>query len=193
MTDISGITQIDEKGQLSVSENIEKWEKITQIDEKGQLFVSGDLQNWGKILENKINVIFDLDGDIDEVIPKYKPQQAANLVYVYFPFEDSKEKLSDLHLKKLHEIAKFGANMIENGYNVLSHCAMGHNRSVLLAGVILTYLGMTGDEAVKVLQGKREGALYNHHFYNYLKSLQTTNKGNYKILDTETLEPSLPS
>jgi protein-tyrosine phosphatase len=41
---------------------------------------------------------------------------------------------------------------------------MGHNRSALLAGLILTYLGMTGYDAVTLLRQKRQGALYNKTF-----------------------------
>jgi hypothetical protein len=48
---------------------------------------------------------------------------------------------------------------------------MGHNRSALLAGLILTSLGMPGADAVALLRQKRQGALYNKTFASYLQGL----------------------
>jgi protein-tyrosine phosphatase len=138
--------------------------EIFQIDRDGKLFISPDIDDWTPIIERNITVIFDLDGGIDLGIPTI-PDRG---LYIYFPFEDKKE-LPDL--QKLHITAKFGASLIEGGYGVLSHCGMGHNRSALLAGVILTYLGMTGAEAVTLLRQKRQGALYNQVFASYLQTL----------------------
>lgn len=49
---------------------------------------------------------------------------------------------------KLHQLARLGARCIAQGLRVLCHCGMGHHRSALLAGLILTYLGMPGAQAV---------------------------------------------
>jgi protein-tyrosine phosphatase len=138
--------------------------EIFQIDRDGKLFISPDIDDWTPIVERNITVIFDLDGGIDLGIPTI-PDRG---LYIYFPFEDKKE-LPDL--QKLHKTAKFGASLIEGSYGVLSHCGMGHNRSALLAGIILTYLGMTGAEAVTLLRQKRQGALYNQVFASYLQTL----------------------
>jgi hypothetical protein len=62
-------------------------------------------------------------------------------------------------------------NVNSRDRRILVHCAMGHNRSALLAGVILTYLGMSGAEAVAQLRQRRHGALYNTHFATYLQTL----------------------
>ena len=48
---------------------------------------------------------------------------------------------------------------------------MGYNRSALVAGVILTELGMPGCEAVETLRARRPGALFNEVFATYLASL----------------------
>jgi protein-tyrosine phosphatase len=141
--------------------------EIFQIDRDGKLFISPDIDDWTPIVEHNITAIFDLDGGIDLDIPTI-PDRG---LYIYFPFEDKKE-LPDL--QKLHKVAKFGASLIESGYGVLSHCGMGHNRSALLAGVTLTYLGMTGAEAVTLLRQKRQGALYNQVFASYLQTLPST-------------------
>jgi hypothetical protein len=47
----------------------------------------------------------------------------------------------------------------------------GPTRWAILAGLILTYLGMSGAEAVTLLRQKRQGALYNRHFAAYLQAL----------------------
>ncbi len=137
---------------------------IHQIDRDGKLFISPDIDDWKPILDNNITAIFDLEGGIDKGIPTIPDR----ILYIYFPFED-KRALPDL--QRLHQTAKFGASLIESGYSVLSHCGMGHNRSALLAGAILTYMGMTGAQAVTLIQQKRQGALYNKVFASYLQSL----------------------
>jgi protein-tyrosine phosphatase len=48
---------------------------------------------------------------------------------------------------------------------------MGLNRSALVAGLILNYLGMNGEEAVALLRRKRPGALFNDNFAQYLSNL----------------------
>jgi protein-tyrosine phosphatase len=48
---------------------------------------------------------------------------------------------------------------------------MGFNRSALLAGIILTYLGASGEEALDMIRNRREGALYNETFASYLCAL----------------------
>ena len=137
--------------------------EIYQIDEKGLLYIAPDIDDWCPIEENELYVIFDLDDDLDIGVPVIPDQ----LLYIYFPFED--RELPDL--TKLHENAKLGAALITQGYRVLCHCGMGHNRSALLAGLILTYMGMSGEDAVELIRQKRQGALYNKTFANYLQKL----------------------
>jgi protein-tyrosine phosphatase len=73
-------------------------------------------------------------------------------------------------VNKLHALAKLGARLVANGEKVLAHCGMGLNRSALVAGLVLTYLGMKGD-AVARLREKRPGALFNENFAPYLVTL----------------------
>jgi len=134
--------------------------EIYKIDEQGLLYIGPDIDEWDSLSNNDINVIFDLDDDLDIGIPEIPNQ----LLYIYFPFEDRELP----NLTKLHENAKLGAALIKQGYRVLCHCGMGHNRSALLAGLILTYLGMSGDEAVELIRKQRMGALYNKNFATYL-------------------------
>lgn len=136
---------------------------IFQIDDHGQLFISPDIDTWAPIAERGITAIFDLDEAVDADVPMLYNR----LLYIYFPFEDT--ELPDL--QQLHAVAQLGAQFVAQGQRVLVHCAMGHNRSALLAGVMLTYLGMSGADAVARLRQRRHGALYNTHFATYLQSL----------------------
>jgi protein-tyrosine phosphatase len=95
------------------------------------------------------------------------PNIPNHMLYVYFPIFD--DDLPDLN--KLHALAKLGAQLVANGEKVLAHCGMGLNRSALVAGLVLTYLGMKGEDAVALLRDKRPGALFNESFASYLTAL----------------------
>jgi protein-tyrosine phosphatase len=136
---------------------------VFQIDEKGQLFISPDIDDWLPLAERNITVVFDLDDDLDIGVPQVPDQ----MLYIYFPFED--RELPDLY--RLHGLARLGAQLAAAGHIVLSHCGMGHNRSALLMGVMLTYLGFSGEEAVTLIRQKRLGALYNKTYASYLMGL----------------------
>ena len=137
--------------------------EIYQIDDHGQLFIAPDIDDWDLLAERGITAVFDLDEDVDRGVPSH----ANQVLYIYFPFEDA--ELPDLH--QLHALAQLGARLVAQGLRVLAHCGMGHNRSALLAGVILTYLGMPGGEAVVQLRQRRQGALYNTTYASYLETL----------------------
>ena len=136
---------------------------IFQIDAGGRLFISPDIDDWAPIEGRQISAVFDLDDDLDIGVPEIP----GELLYIYFPFED--RDLPDL--QRLHAIAHMGARLIEDGHRVLSHCGMGHNRSALLAGLILTYAGMSGQAAVELIRSRRQGALYNKTYALYLEGL----------------------
>ena len=133
---------------------------IVLLDDRGRLFLSPKIEDWGPLEEHGISVVFDLDGDMDTCIPT----TPNRVLYIYFPIFD--EELPDL--PKLHALAKLGAELAESGHKVLSHCGMGFNRSALLAGLILVYLGKDGREAVDLLRARRPGALFNETFAEYL-------------------------
>ncbi|MBL0177399.1 MAG: dual specificity protein phosphatase family protein [Ignavibacteria bacterium] len=137
--------------------------ELFQIDAGARLFISPDIDDWAPLESETITVIFDLDDNLDIGVPTVP----GEFLYVYFPFED--RELPDLD--RLHVIARMGAHLVEDGYKVLSHCGMGHNRSALLAGLILTYLGLSGEEAVNLIRSRRQGALYNKNYANYLIGL----------------------
>lgn len=97
------------------------------------------------------------------------PTAPDGCLYIYFPIYD--EDLPSL--PKLHGIARLGASLVREGHRVLSHCGMGLNRSALVAGLILTELGMPGPDAVARLRERRPGALFNERFARYVESVRT--------------------
>src|SRR2546430_16210169 len=108
--------------------------EVVQLDESGRLFLSPHIDDWELLHQHGITAVIDLDGDLDEGVPTMPNQ----MLYIYFPIYD--DELPDL--TKLHAIARLGASLVESGYRVLSHCGMGLNRSALMAGAVLTYLGI---------------------------------------------------
>ena len=144
---------------------------LVPLDEQCQLFISPSIDDWKPIEDHGITAVIDLDGDLDLGIPNIP----NHMLYVYFPICD--EDLPDLN--KLHALAKLGARLLTSDEKVLVHCGMGFNRSALVAGLVLTYLGMKGEDAVALLREKRPGALFNENFAAYLTALpsNTTEPG----------------
>lgn len=147
--------------------------ELFQVDDKGHLFISPDIDDWQPINDYGINVVFDLDGGLDTSTSS----MPNDILYIYFSFED--RDLPDL--KKLHALADLGAYFVRHGCKVLSHCGMGHNRSALLAGLILNKLGMSGAATVAQIRQHRQGALYNKKYAAYLESLPGATRFNWKF------------
>jgi protein-tyrosine phosphatase len=133
------------------------------LDDAGCLFLSPRIEDWQAIEEHGITVVIDLEGDVDLGIPT----MPNHILYLYFPIYD--EDLPDM--AKLHAVARLAASLVQAGHRVLSHCGMGFNRSALLAGLILVFLGMEGSQAVELLRSRRPGALFNQVFADYLRRL----------------------
>ena len=141
------------------------WERMElfQVDDTGRLFISPAITDWKRLTEHSIDTVIDLDGDLDAGVPTLP----NHCLYIYFPIYD--EELPNL--KKLHGIARLGAELVREGHNVLSHCGMGFNRSALVAGLILNQLGMPGPAVVQRMRERRPGALFNERFAEYLLTL----------------------
>ena len=117
--------------------------ELFQVDDAGHLFISpgiNEVKDWDVLGKYQVDTVIDLDGEVDVGVPTLP----NHCLYIYFPIFD--EDLPNLN--KLHAVGNLGANIIKSGHRVLSHCAMGYNRSALVAGVILHKLGMPGPHAV---------------------------------------------
>lgn len=136
---------------------------LVAINSDESLFVSGEIDDWPLLKARGINTVVDMDRDVDAGLP-----QAANeILYIYFPILD--EELPDLC--KLEALGRLVADLVSGGHRVLVHCRMGLNRSVLVIATALTYLGMSGEDALDYVQGVRPGALYNDIFANHVRTL----------------------
>jgi protein-tyrosine phosphatase len=134
-----------------------------QVDDAGLLFISPAIEDWTAVEARGIDVVIDLDGGLDECVPKLPD----HCLYVYFPIFD--EELPNR--ERLDAVASLGAQLVRSRHRVLSHCGMGYNRSALIAGLILHKLGMSGDAALDRLRQRRPGALFNEIFADHLRSL----------------------
>lgn len=158
---------------------------VVLLNENGNLFLSPDIDDWATIEALNISVIVDLDGGLDIGIPTVP----NHLLYLYFPMYD--EDLPDL--SKLHAVARLGATLIEQGHKVLCHCLMGFNRSALVAGLMLVYLGMSGEEVVTHLQSRRAGALYNETFAKYLQALPAMHRADAFVMQPDNASEPMSS
>jgi hypothetical protein len=140
---------------------------LFQVDDQGQLFISAAIDNWDAVAQFGIDTVIDLEGGLDTCIPTACNQ----CLYIYFPIDDDNESLPNMI--KLRAIARLAATLIGEGHRVLSHCAMGFNRSAFVAGLIMIEQGMSGAEVVARLRERRPGALYNDGFAECLASLKT--------------------
>ncbi len=136
---------------------------LFQVDDAGKLFISPVIENWDAIVNHNIDVVIDLEGGLDQCVPTLP----GSCLYVYFPIYD--EELPDS--ARLDAVAMMAAHLIRSGHCVLSHCGMGFNRSALVAGRILHYLGMSGPDIVDRLRERRPGALFNDIFAEYLRAM----------------------
>ena len=119
--------------------------EIFRIHPESPLFVSGAIDNWEFVKSHGVDSIIDLDSGIEEGISEV----ANGIMYVYFPM------LDDLDLPnaaRLDVLGRFIAGLVDARRVVLVHCLLGLNRSNLVAAAALSYLGMSGAEAVARLQ-----------------------------------------
>lgn len=138
--------------------------ELFPVDDDQRLFISPVITDWTLVHEQGIEVIIDLEGDLDHGVST----RPGHLLYIYHHIYD--EDLPDL--PRMQALAMLGAHLIRHGQKVLAHCGMGFNRSALLAGLILTELGMDGEQAVTRLRERRPGALFNERFAEYLASVR---------------------
>ena len=137
--------------------------EMVAVNADRTLLVSGAIDDWDVIRSHRVDTIVDMDGGIDPGLPEVPNE----MVYVYYPLVD--DGLPDL--SKLEAVARLVADLVLHDHVVLVHCRMGLNRSNLLVGTALTYLGLTGAQALEHLRALRPGVLYNDSFADHLRLL----------------------
>jgi protein-tyrosine phosphatase len=136
---------------------------IVPVNPGETLFVSGDIEDWEAIEKLRIDVIVDMDGDVDHGLPR----GPSPIFYVYHPIRDE-----DLpKLTQLEALGRLVADLVSADHRVLVHCRMGFNRSVLVIATALTYMGLSGAEAIADLRRRRPGALFNEVFAAHVEAL----------------------
>jgi hypothetical protein len=137
--------------------------ELVAVNEDETLFVSGDIEDWGVLRALAIDTIVDMEGTIDPGVP----EAPDAILYVYHPILD--EELPDL--TRIEALGLLVADLVRRKRRVLIHCRMGFNRSALVAATALTYLGMTGPQALARLRGRRPGSLFNETFAAHVQAL----------------------
>ena len=137
--------------------------EILAVNAEGTLLVSGQIDDWAQVCARRVGTIIDLDGGIDPGLPEVPNE----LLYVYYPLVD--DGLPDLG--KLETVARLVAELVASGQVVLVHCRMGLNRSNLIVATALTYLGLSGAQALDHLRGLHPGILYNEAFADHVRTL----------------------
>ncbi len=114
-------------------------------------------------MERRINVVIDLENVLDPNVPE-------SIIYIYWAIEDG--PLPDTNI--LWGIAGFGAQMVKNGYKVLSHCVGGFNRSSLMNACIIKTLNpeLSGTKIIELIRKARPGALSNPTFFDFLVAIE---------------------
>jgi len=135
----------------------------------GLIYQSPALTEWAPIANRGINIIVDLEGGLDNIIPRVSPE---SLLYICYPIIDG-----DLpRIDTMWKIAEFCANLIRwENKKLLSHCAAGINRSSLMNGMILHKLfpEWSGRKIVETIKKGRPGALTNKNFERFLLLLNS--------------------
>jgi protein-tyrosine phosphatase len=136
---------------------------IVAVNPAETLFVSGDIEDWEAIRALRIDVVVDMDGGVDAGLP----QGPDAIFYVYHPIRDE-----DLpNLAKIEALGRLVADLVCAGHRVLVHCRMGFNRSALVIATALTYMGLSGRQAIADLRLRRPGALFNEVFAAHVAAL----------------------
>jgi protein-tyrosine phosphatase len=87
-----------------------------------------------------------------ELNPGYFARE--NKLTLWCPLDDCRPPRRG-DMARAHQAASFVAEQLQNGKHVLVTCAMGLNRSALVAGLALRRLGFTGEQVVETIRHAR--------------------------------------
>jgi protein-tyrosine phosphatase len=112
-----------------------------------------------------VDTVVDL-ADADAYPPA---EQIEGLVYLKCPLEDA-GTVPDPSLTL--RLAAFVAGLVRDGHQALVHCTFGRNRSGLMATLVVRdLLDLSGAAALDYVRERRDGAVNNDAFAQWLRSL----------------------
>ena len=132
------------------------------LDDAALLWLSGAVQDWQPLADKGVRLVLNL-GDPDD----WTAPIPDDLLYLYVPFTDGLLP----EAARLHSLARIVVGFLQKNRPVLVHCTLGLNRSALIAGLALTYLGFSGPDAIKRIRERRPGALYTPDYEAFLAAI----------------------
>lgn len=107
---------------------------------------------------------------IDIVVLCARQLQDVPYVASRCPLTDDAWEIVKGDTDRAERTAAFVAGAIRDGKTVMLTCREGMNRSGWVAALTLVELGMEPETAIKTVQAKRPGSLYNWHFQQHVRS-----------------------
>lgn len=104
----------------------------------------------------------------------------SNQVAVFCPMDDDPYRpIDQKSAQVIHGLSRKLSSYIQSGKSVLVTCAQGMNRSGLITGLTMVYLGWSGVDAVQTIRAKRRQsdgmtALFNPIFAQYVIASRRT-------------------
>lgn len=131
----------------------------------GRLWHGGCPVDFAWVRASGIDVVLDL-ADADAYPP---PAELDGLTYLKCPLRDREEVPDPGVTLRLAELV---AGLVEDGHRALVHCTFGRNRSGLLTALVVrALLGLSGREALDYVQQRRDDAVNNDRFAEWLSEL----------------------
>lgn len=107
--------------------------------------------------------------------------------FCYMPFTDDIQAPSEAEKMRALATADFVSVSVRAGHDTIVLCREGRNRSGLVVAIAITQLtGCSGATAMRIVQARRQGALYNFFFQQILESIQEHDVHAFDIADKET-------
>jgi protein-tyrosine phosphatase len=148
------------------------WEIMPGLIQRG-LFNEWSLERKKALVDGEhVGIIVNLTRTKDDELAEWFARIGQRYIHQEIP----DGKTYDIEL--MNSIAGEVVNWMRNGWTAVVHCRAGRNRSGFISAlVVMEMLGVSGAEAVKIVQARRPLSLYNEHFVEYLESLQPPIRG----------------
>jgi protein-tyrosine phosphatase len=162
----AAVTEKDVRKVLESVENVPSL--ISGSEECGQAAI-----NEKSLQDANVGLVINTAGGLEEMFPKFRPSPIYNRMGIstlHFEWEDSAN--TTFTASEIDQAIDCIKTTLESGKSVLVHCAQGRSRS---GSVVVAYTsrseGLTIDDALTRVQGKRAMAQPNDHFMALLRAM----------------------